>query len=326
MRKNTVLILTAALFAAILIGQALTYFAVPNRYDAHAEFSGSEVTYTISTNSAVEYTVLVYDNAQEVERLFIYYDESYAVYGVTHDWQNRFIRQTVAELAVRGITDVTIVNAKGLSDALDANPHGAVLMTSGILPDTVYTDTNNRMFEWVDGGGTLYWIGHAIGERYASGTQISSVAGYQMAIFGVDDCIMMSSERSVVRSDDPLGSGLMLNNNDVRFGLNVDKLKATGSDARSLGFEYEGYSSVSLVNKGGGMICVIGGGLSKTERVSIAQLISSGVTVSSELIDTVSGPIIRNTVTGTIEATGSDIGVHIRMGQPNIVYAKTFFQ
>jgi len=73
------------------------------------------------------------------------------------------------------------------------------------------------------------------------------------------------------------------------------------------------------------MICVLGGSLGSAERVSLSQLISSGVTVSSELIDMAGGPIVRDTVTGTIGAAGPDTGVHIRMGEPNIVYARTFF-
>ena len=317
--------MTAILFAAVFVGQTLTYFAVPNRYDASAELSGSEAVYNVSTNSAVTYTVLSYDNAKEVNRLFVYYDEGYASYGVTHEGQNRFIGQTIAELAVRGFTNAVIVNAAELSDALDGFKEGdAVLITSGVLPDTVYSDTNSKMFDWVDNGGNLYWIGYAIGAMYADGTVLAEVPLYQENIFGIGDCILMDQIRSAERSADPLSSGLMLNNNSLEFSLNVAAI-GTGLKAKSLGFEHGGYSSVSLVERGDGWICVIGGSLGSAERVSVSQLISSGVTASSEFIGTANGSIVRGTATGTIEAAGSDIGVHIRMGEPNIVYARTFF-
>jgi hypothetical protein len=327
--------LAAVLFAVMFIGQALTYFAVPNRYDASAELSGSEITYTISTNSAVTYTVLVYDNAKETERLFIYYDESYAVQGVTHAWQDRFIRQTISELSARGFTgEIDIVNADELSVALagSAGEGDAVLMTSGVLPATVYSDTENKMFDWVDAGGSLYWMGYAIGAMYAVGNELrDALPTYRTDIFGADDCILLDQMRSAERSADPqnsaLSSGLMLNNNNLQFGLNADEINSAGVHAaRSLGFEHEGYNSVVLVERGDGMICVLGGSLGSAERVSVSQLISSGITASSLLIDSAGGSIVRNTVTGTVDVTGgSDIGIHIRMGSPNIVYARTFF-
>jgi len=331
MSKNKALMLAAVLFAAVFIGQAFTYYAVPNRYDASAEFSGPAVNYTVSTNSAVEYTVSVYSDASEVKRLFIYYDESYAVYGTTHAGQDRFIRQMISELSVRGFTGVFVVNATELSDTLDASAGtgDAVLMTSGVMPDTVYSETESKMFDWVETGGNLYWIGYAIGAKYAVGGDLKDVPAYQEDIFGADGCILMDSVRSTERSADPLSSGLMLNNNNLMYSLNTDAIAAgdLGLKARSLGFEQNGYGSVSLVEIGSGMICVLGGHHGSAERSSAAQLISSGITVSSELIGIAGGPIVRNTISGTMDIVGyTDVGVHIRMGEPNTVYARSFFQ
>jgi hypothetical protein len=324
------LMIVAILFAAMFVGQTLTYFAVPNRFDISVDASGPEITYTISTNSAVEYTALAYDNAGEVERLFIYYDEGYAVYDATHEEQNRFIRQVIAELSTRGFAgEITIVNAEELSGALDAEfrKGEAVLMTSGVLPATVYSDVENKIFEWVRKGGNLYWMGYAIGAMYADGSDLAEVSSYQERIFGTYDCIMMGSEMSIERSADPLSSGLMLNNNNLIHGLNAYAINNAGLAARSLGFgNSDGYGSVSLVEIGDGMVCVLGGSLGSAERASVSQLISSGITVSSNIIgDVVNGSIVRNTVTGTIGAADPGIGVHIRMGEPNTVHARTFF-
>jgi len=328
--RNVAIIVTILLFAAMAAGQALTYFAMPNRYDASADASGSDITYTVSTNSAVTYTVLAYDDAEEIGRLFIYYDEGYAVQGVTHAGLDRFIRQTITELNVRGFAgEISIVNAAELRDALDDPTKGdAVLITSGVLPATVYSDTDNKIFEWAENGGRLYWIGYAIGALYADGkNMIDAPSSYQSDIFGVDDCILTDAGRSTVRSADPLSAGLLLNNNNLMYGLNVDAVNAAGVlNARPLGFEHEGYNSLSLVETGSGMICVIGGSPGGEERISVSQLISSGVTFSSDLIESTDGSIVRDTVTGTMDVFGySDVGVHIRMGEPSIVYARTFF-
>jgi hypothetical protein len=329
--KNVAILVTVLMFTAVVIGQALTYYAMPNRYDASADASGSDVTYTVSTNSSVTYTVLAYDDAKEIERLFIYYDEGYAAYGVTHAGLDRFIRQTIAELGVRGFTsEISIVNAVELRDALDDRKDGdAVLVTSGVLPVTVYSDTENKMFKWVEDGGSLYWIGYAIGALYADGKDLFDAASsYQSDIFGADDCILMDAATSTARSADPLSAGLLLNNNNLIYGLNVDAVNDDAGVlvARSLGFEHEGYSSVSLFEKGNGLICVLGGMPGGEERISVTQLISSGVTFLSDLIDSTGGSIVRNTITGTMDISGhSDVGVHIRMGEPSAVYARTFF-
>jgi hypothetical protein len=168
LRKHAALIVTVLIFVAIVAGQALAYYAVPYRYDASAAGGpgSNDLTYTVSTNSAVDYTVAVFDNARPADKLYVYYDEGHAVYGTTHASQKYFISQTLAELRIRGFTNTETVNAEQLVDIVSAyRPGDAVLMTSGVLPAAVYSDSNNGIFDWVAAGGTLYWTGYAIGAK-----------------------------------------------------------------------------------------------------------------------------------------------------------------
>jgi hypothetical protein len=194
-------------------------------------------------------------------------------------------------------------------------------MTSGVLPKTVYP-AGRTIFDWAEDGGALYWIGYAIGALVADGKVLSDVPNYQADIFGVSGCILTEETRSSERTSD-LGRALALTQNNVTFGIDTN----TVPDSLSLGYEYDGYSSISLVKKGNGMICVIGGKLDGNARTSVSQIIASGVSWSSELLETVKGSLVRNSSSDQIGpwAGAKDIGVHVRIGEPYTVFARTFF-
>ncbi|MCL1905210.1 MAG: hypothetical protein FWG19_03715, partial [Methanomassiliicoccaceae archaeon] len=223
------------------------------------------------------------------------------------------------------------VNAGKLGDIVTAPyvPGDAVLMTSGVLPDTAYDNGAPGIFEWVGDGGSLYWIGHNIGEKVASGKAVRDVPGYQINIFGTERINPSEdAQRATVRSGDPLSRALMTDHDNVRYGLDVGT-----PNTLSLGFEQEyggkTYGSVTLVGIGGngGMICVLGGWPGGTARTSISQIISSGVSNTSGLIESVNGSLVRGGAAGTLDVSAGTgtVGVQIRMGSPNIVYAGTFF-
>ncbi|MCL2712197.1 MAG: hypothetical protein FWD37_02825 [Methanomassiliicoccaceae archaeon] len=328
-KVNAAVIVTALIFGTIILGQSLIYLSVPNNYGADAEIKAGEAEYSVSTDSSIRYTALAFDNARPVNTLYVYYDESYAVFGITHAQQNRFISQTIAELKIRSFTDTKIVNAAELADIVKGpyEPGDAILMTSGVLPDTVYQNATVDIFKWVTAGGSLYWAGYAIGEKVAEkGKEPKNVSNYQTAIFGKENVILMdqkiSSQRSSNTNAKALGEALAISNNAVAYGLKVSGSGAL-TGVLSIGYEYNGYASLALVGKGSGMICVTG----SLERTSLAQVISSGVSEKSKLLDSENGSLVRGAATGTLDwgASGGKIAVQIRMGTPNIVYARTFF-
>jgi hypothetical protein len=332
-RKNAALIVTVLIFSMVLIGQALTYYAVPYKYDAAALITDDGVDYEVSSNSSVSYRILAYDDARPVGKLYIYYDENYAVHGTTHKEQRAIISSMIAELKIRGVTDTELVNAAELYEKISIYKDGdAALIMSGALPVNVYDgDTNLKIFDWVNAGGSLYWMGDAIGAKYADGKTLTDApADHQQKIFGVAagvDCILTEYQPLVKWSGNELSEALALTYAGVVYGMNV-----TALGALSLGFEYvsgsgDVYGSVSMVESGDGMICVVGRFDSSSALTSMAQLIATGVSPSSELIGSASGSFIRGgSATGTLswDASKTDVAVQIRMGEPFTVYARTF--
>lgn len=327
------LIIAALVLSAIVIGILLTYVVTPSYGARVSEDTDGGLEYKISTSSATEYTVTAFDNARSVNKLYIYYDENYAVCDTVHEWQRTIISEMTVELRIRGFVNTEFVDADRLKEVVDAGyvPGDAIFVASGALPSTVYTGhAGDGMFKWVSDGGSLYWMGYAIGAVFADGKEIIDVAGYQEEIFGISDCILMDKEtRSAERSANPLSGSLALNYDHMAYGLSVTAL----SGVSSLGTEYEydggTYGSITLIGRGDGMICVVGL-LTHPAKTTMAQIISSGVSESSEMITgSVHGKLIRNSVTGTIDhsvLTGrTNVAVNIRMGEPNIVYARTFF-
>jgi len=341
-KNKAAVLVTVLIFSVIILGQIATYAVTP-RYEASVTGSDEGLVYTVNTNGATEYTVLAFDNARPVDKLYIYYDERYAVHRTTHSSQQMAISHTIAELRIRGFTNTETVDARGLehiiSDEYEPASGGevfAILMTSGVFPDTVYSDVKKDIFDWVDGGGSLYWFGATIGEKFAVGHTLKEASpSYQADIFGVSDCIMTEHMNNLRRSPDPLSEALKTDHSDATFGLNVDALRNIGLNVRSIGFEHSSaggtYGSVALVEKGMGMICVMGWS-SDALKSSMAQVISSGVSERSTLlVGPVHGSLVRSSATGTIDPWENDPGavnvaVHIRMGEPYVVYARTFFQ
>jgi len=331
LKKNAAAIVTVSVFALIILGQTLAYFAVPYKYDAFADVTETGVEYTVSTNSSVSYTVLAYDNARPVSKLYIYYDEGHAVSAITHEAQLRFISDTIVELRIRGFTDVKMVNAEELFGIVSSEyvKGDAILITSGVLPSTVYQgQTDEGIFKWVNEGGALYWVGYAIGALYADGMDIKDAPPtYQQDIFGVENGILMNHVISTERSEagEGLSRALMLSYNVVTYGLNVSAIPG----ALSLGFNYNSgtdvFSSISLAEYGDGVISVMGS-VNDQSRTATAKLIATGVSPTSTLIGTEDGSLVRGSAAGTITwEHGENIGVQIRMGDPNTVYARTFF-
>jgi hypothetical protein len=328
--KNIALIVTLLTVTTIVLGQALIYVHVPDNYSAHADIKAKSADISVSTDSSICYTAIAFDDARPVGMLYIYYDDDYAVFGTTHAGQWSFISQTVSELRMRGFTDTKIVNAAELAVIVSTYKEGdAILISSGVLPNTVYQTSGADIFKWVADGGSLYWAGYAIGEKVAEGKTVKSVANYQNSIFGKNNVILTDAKTSSVRSSDSnakmLGEALMITHNNVTYGLRTSGSGALTA-ALSLGYEYNGFSSLALVAKGNGMICVVGS-FDSSARTSLAQVISSGVSERSDLLAMKSGTLVRGSATETLQwgSSHGKVAVHIKMGTPNVVYARTFF-
>ena len=172
--------LAVIILAIIVIGEAVVYTSDYTDYSAEVSFSGGDLTYSVSADGSKEYDVVIMDNGSygNVSKLYLYYDTSYPTdykeatvpVGAKELDQEYYLEQMVYLLEYRNFHNVEYVDAEGLRDVMESSPEGVgILMTSGVLPDTVYTGSeDDPIFKWIQSGGSLYWVGNLIGQSYAT--------------------------------------------------------------------------------------------------------------------------------------------------------------
>jgi hypothetical protein len=317
--------LVAILVAFMVIGEVYIYTLNNSEYYSATFTADSEgVTYRVASNGSDEYSVVVMDSGsfRSCESVYIYYDESYAtnynknvfqpIGSKTLD-QNYYLTQLKEQLGYRGVNNddlsnnasaIVFVNATELevalkSDISNSSCNKGLVVISGALPDTVYTgNSTDTVLSWIESGGTLYWAGSLIGSCYATKTELVDVSDYQMLFFGVECLNTGTTDIAHTEiNDNGLRSSLSIMNNSVLYGVDTSKLT---SENLAIGFSEGGYSSISLVKHGSGMICVFGGDYSNNQRADMAQVIASHVCYCSKIVGAASGVVTRGSVTGTV--------------------------
>lgn len=341
-KKNDriLMIIAVAVIAVVLAGEVIVYTSDYTDYSADAKMgTDGRIEYSVSASGSKNYSAIAMDNGSHdvVDKVYIYHDESYKsayedVYvaiGARELDQAYYVEQLAPTLRYRNISDITVLNASELADALrkdaeSGNIRSGLICLSGAFPDTIYTGNRGSdvLFDWLDKGGSLYWIGNMIGKYSATTEKLIEIEDYQKLFFG-SECLY-SGDDGVAYDEVPgnrFTSAFSLMSNNVRYGVN-GSLLPTGTKHLEIGFERDGYSSASLISYGSGMICVIGGDYSNNQRYDLAQIICSGIGPKSEIKDIQTGSVTRGSTGGTLNAEGSNLYAFIYLGGYYPVYCR----
>ncbi len=341
MRDKKLVIIAVAIIAIILAGEAYIYtFNADSTYHTNAVMTEEGLSYEVGSNISSCYDIVYSDNGMfsPITEYYLYYDSGYKdnikdieqPIGSEKLDQGYYVSQLQYQLKNRGV-EFTVLNAEQLAETMtiDLQMNGykkGLICVSGALPDTVYVgDRNDLIFDWIREGGCIYWVGSLIGSCYSTPDKIVEVqSNYQKLFFGVSDCLN-TTEISTAHNDITVNDyrhALSLSSNDVRYGIDISKLQ---SKALAVGFQEEGYSSITMVENGSGMICVIGGDYSNRQRADLAQIIASHICYDSEIIEHVSGSVTRGSHTGTIEfLTMNESSAYIYMGGYYLEYGRNY--
>jgi len=338
-------VVAVVIIAMILIGEVIVYTTGQDKYSSSAELNGDVLSYSISADGSETFFVLLMDNGpmDAMTELYVYFDENYksnyeeveVAIGAKPLDQEYYIEQLVKQLEYRGAVKVTVLNAEELSAAMDSDIANGdytkgLVVISGALPDTVYTGLeDDKVFEWMELGGRLYWLGNLLGSCYATEDELNYVDNYQMLFFGTQ-CLNtegVDDAESDVSTND-LRYALSLSSNSVKYGIDVEALtNVKGADnVLALGYSEEGYASIVMTSFGKGMICVIGGDYSNYQRGDLAQVISSQICYRTELIENFTGSVTRDTVRGEYDMQGphGNLAVYIYLGGYYPVYGEFY--
>lgn len=329
---NIIVVVSVILIAAVVLGEVFIYGFTSDRYDSDAQVEDGMLEYSISSTGSKEYAVIVFDNMDTLGVLYIYYDNDHGnaknsdLDGVPTQYISQ-IEEVQTLLKYRGITNVELVNAESLGtkvseDIASGSHSNGLLMLLGTLPDTVYSETNDNIFKWMDAGGRLYWAGSLIGKYYTTEDDVKEVENYQEKFFGAECLNTGDIDVAYSTVDNPFGDSPSFLNNHVKYGIDTSLVSGK---SLAMGYEEDKYSSISMVEHGNGMICVAGGDNSRNLIKDLAQVIASNIGPTSEPIDIIHGTV-KNSTSGTVDLAGTsgNISVYIFLGGDYAVYGKQY--
>lgn len=329
-KTDMVAVVAVALMAVIIAGEYFTYGAEVDR-GSDAEWDASSVKYSISSGGSDFYSaVLTGAGAYKVpERFFIYVDDTYSQFyddacdrmereGVSpyRINQKEAAEQIEKNLAFRGIRHVNTISSGGLRTLLESGYDFGLVVTSYALPSSVYAGSADDLFvQWIKAGGAVYWLGSEMGRFYVDGKRLGEVAGFEELFFGKSG-VMCREDEIADEKVDAFTDALRLKNTGALFGL-----RGVG---HGFGYSYGGYCSATLLRFGAGMIGVFSGGDQYEPLDDLGQVIASGLTYDSELLDYRTGSVVRGTVHGEMECGSKDATLYIFMGGTYQHYGKRY--
>ena len=289
-------ILAFAILAVILLGEAVVFTSGHDDYSSSVSGNSDYVSYSIDSRGNHVYDVVVMEGSVDKPKdVSIYYDESYAsmveevsvaVGGRALD-QKYYVDQLKGTLQLRDIDNVSIVDAKGLKEIMEKNGKDrAVICLSGSLPSTVYDGTSDSLIiKWIESGGRLYWAGNIIGKYFSNGSDVTTVNGQRLFV----DAEFCSTYNKVHQTiDDGFCQSFYMQNNQTIY---TPKLVAGDNDCLAIGYTDGECASVFISSLGEGFVCLVGGDYSNFQRIDMAQVLASGISPTTRIVDVVYGSV-----------------------------------
>ena len=338
MEGKWILIVAVAFIAMIVIGEAVAYGGGYS-YDSSAERSGDIVSYSVSSSGSNDYTAVLIDNHgfSTLEKLVIYVDDDYVPnYRKASDLSmvyesdpSYYADQIKRMLEIRSFKDVIICDGEGLIDFVNetiANPGSCgILSVSYSLPGEIYSGSaEDKLMKWIDGGGSLYWVGSIPGEfYYDSDGKLIQVSDSQELFFGASDCTNPREEVDMKLNDNEYTRSLSLISEFSGLGLDISKLKETGRKYLAMGILDGDYSSYTFVEYGGGMVVQFAGPFKIVQTEDIAQMIASRICIYSTIVAYEGERVTRTTEQGSFESSDGDI-LYVYIGRNYSVYGRAW--
>ena len=155
----------------------------------------------------------------------------------------------------------------------------------GALPDTVYDGTSDSpILKWISSGGRFYWLGNVLGKYIAHVGGVDEVSNGTSLFLGtecIDDSRTESYEKYL---GNELTEGLSIINNNTEYSPTISKLPPD-IDYQVFGYTDGERYSAFVAEHGEGSICIVGGDYSDYQRIDLAQIIASGISPHTVVID-----------------------------------------
>ncbi len=271
---NLVQMAVVALTVAMLVAEVFMY-APPLRPSQMLSVALTDVQGRVTVNSSLwaSYTGSfrqVYgwgSNPPPVRTLYYYFDPNYPTAGVGYvSWVG--LPYHIQEvLGYRGSTlRVVILDAAQLATFL-ANlttaADGLLVVASGALPDTVFTNSTNLVTPWLQQGGRLVWLGAFIGFYVAEPLDSPDGPLLIAGLPGVSQFVRTSMIGGPREYDNATTMSAALNMNFAAgfpgFGFAMAAVARVGGEV--VGNQAEGYTNGALLPMAAGLLIALVGGI-----------------------------------------------------------------
>lgn len=331
-RVDAIAVVAVLLCAVIVVGEVLTYSQV-HHYDASAEWNEGTVDFTVSSSGSDRYDAVLIDNhgRSPVDEVFIYEDETYDDYfrEASEVSTPEYTDQEVASndyakyLSARSFDNVSSGGEEGLLAYLtgSGSPSGkGLIVTSYALPSSVYDCTEDCILvEWLNAGGTLYWMHSEVGRFYVDEHGLQWTDGPSILL---GDAYQNTSGASAAESriENGFTEALCLKDSYMRNALCVDDVPGS----IRMGYSADQYASIAGIPFGEGQIFVLSGRFDFDQTDDLAQIIAAGITISSTISSHVSGTVTRGTISDSMEFSPGEV-LYVFIGGTFTKYGESFY-
>lgn len=335
-RTDAVAVVAVLLCCTVILGEYLTYADIHN-YNATAEWNEDTIDFTVSSNGSDAYSAVLMNShgRAPTSALTILYDDGYEsryrnisdAGRATYMDQDLYRSEVKSALKMRGFTNVDSCDFASLKTFIDSTMDEAtgrgLLVTTYALPAEVYDGTpESPLLKWISNGGTLYWAGSEIGSYCIDDGNLIEITNNQTLLFGKDCLNVGGPVIADTRDSNGFCEALALKSSGCMFSMNARDV----SGSLALGYETDGYSTISFTAFGNGQICIFGGPSSLSLIEDIAQVIASDVSYSTEIVKVDTGVVTRSTVSGSFPASDGASTVYIFTGGYYLNYGRVFHE
>ena len=307
--KQKIIIIAACLIITFIFGMIFIYFSEINKdvdikEDVNVVFTKGEAEGRIALKNEgarraeVRVALIPFNQSRHDLPIYFYFDDSYPLVLTSVNAYLGLYNFLTSDLAEKNIQNtIQIVDAKGLAEKME-NDRSIIIMSSGVLPDTVYSQSRNLVTQWLESGGIMFWLGDGFGYYYAAEDEEikddpehgkigwegqEKILGKNYLFGEISEPVEKSSADAATQVSKALG----LKYRYTTTGAVLSELAK--NNASSIGFDKIlndnfSRSSISFIPVGKGKLILFGSGILEKQRdVSwdITQIISSNLIFAS---------------------------------------------
>lgn len=307
--KNLPIYILSVLFLLLLAGEVLIFKQPKDEYKfsiLNTKKTGEEVTisYALKSKSRFEsqlqVVILPLLKKPENKDIYVFYDKEYPLWLTSLGSQEGMVGHLSAQLTKRNYQgQVKIVDAQKLADLFKKGERAIVVVSSGALPETIYSKNNFLVKEWLEKGGILFFIGDGFGYYSAKKERPISFWDEEVKIGweGPQRILDYNAfdapehppyfEKSIASFDSLFSKALDLQYSLVKTGALVTEAKANHGEVLGKIYLSASYprTSIAYLPKGDGGVIVFGSGVFGQEGLiasDISQIICSDYLFSTK--------------------------------------------